>query len=122
MDLVANHQLFIDFVRNRDTFSAGTLLSERCHMLIDGREIEGPEKVFLMPPACQWGHCFFCCCDFGDARRVCWLLSRIIPLLCSIICLLSIIKILHVLLRFVKKIVTEYVCRLLCVSPLRPAP
>ena len=59
VDLVANHQLFIDFVRNRDTFSAGTLLSERCHMLIDGREIEGPEKVFLMPPACQWGHCFF---------------------------------------------------------------
>jgi hypothetical protein len=43
-DLVATHQLFIDFVRNRDAYSAGTLLSSRCR-LMDGREVKGPDAV-----------------------------------------------------------------------------
>ena len=45
VDLVANHQLFIDFIRNRDKYSAGTMLSPKCHMIIDGEEITTPAKV-----------------------------------------------------------------------------
>ena len=62
-DLVANHQLFIDFVRNKDTFSAGTLLGDKCKLLLDGQEITGPEKV-------RWGPCqadvFVDICAYAD--------------------------------------------------------
>ena len=45
VDLVANHQLFIDFIRNHDKYSAGTMLSPKCHMIVDGTEIRTPGKV-----------------------------------------------------------------------------
>jgi hypothetical protein len=38
-------QMFIDFVRNRDAFSAASLLSERAHLFIDSREVKGRDKV-----------------------------------------------------------------------------
>lgn len=50
-------QLFIDFVRNRDVFSAGTLLGDRVHMILDSRDIYGRDKVFHSLLALHVPHC-----------------------------------------------------------------
>jgi hypothetical protein len=42
---VFTSQLFIDFARNKDAYSASTLLGERIRLYLEGREIVGQEKV-----------------------------------------------------------------------------
>jgi hypothetical protein len=37
--------MFIDFMRNGDFYSAGTLLGSRVHLLIDDKDVKGQDKV-----------------------------------------------------------------------------
>lgn len=45
VDVVAMHQLFIDFLRNQDLASAATMLSPKCYLTMDGEKVEGQQEV-----------------------------------------------------------------------------